>query len=576
MFVLPNFEFNPSGQKDFAPSYPNVWDAFSLALLLGMLVAIGHAYTGTSSNLYASRMDLSVSLLPVYAFYSVVRMFTALLFSLVVAIGVGTLAARSRLAEKIIVPVVDVLQSLPILGYLALAATLFVHQFPNRTLGFEAVAIFAIFTSQVWNMLLSVYQNIRMLPTSMQEVSAVMQLSRFQKFWRIDVPYATPDLILNTMISLSAGWFYVVESEAIPLGDEQGRYLLPGLGSYIWQAQADGNTHALFAACVTMFLVILAYDQLIFRPLSHAISAYKEEEAFGKRSWVVHVFMQTRWFLWLLRGVARVVQRVFLQLHRLSKPYNVQEARKAVVETYAPFWERGLLWGLAVAGVSVSIWYLSYLVDARTFLWVVFYGLCTTLRVFGMLLVATCVWLPVGVWIGFRPKIAHRVDPVVQFVAAFPPNLFYPLMMQLILYYQLDINIWCAPLMILGTQWYILVNVIAGVRSMPKNLWYVAKNLQMPRWAVWKHLIFPSVAPHLVSGALAAAGGAWNASIVAEVIAWNNHKLFAVGLGAFIAQHVGQVNMQIVGIAVMSAYVVLINRLFWYPLFRWVTKKYAK
>ena len=200
----------------------------------------------------------------------------------------------------------------------------------------------------------------------------------------------------------------------------------------------------------------------------------------------------------------------------------------------------------------------------------------TTLRVFGMLLVATCVWLPIGVWIGFRPKIAHWVDPVVQFVAAFPPNLFYPLMMQLILYYQLDINIWCAPLMILGTQWYILVNVIAGVRSMPKNLWYVAKNLQMPRGAVWKHLIFPSVAPHLVSGALAAAGGAWNASIVAEVIAWNNHKLFAVGLGAFIAQHVGQVNMQIVGIAVMSAYVVLINRLFWYPLFRWVTKKYAK
>lgn len=574
---MDQFEFNPQSGKDVQASrYPNMWDFLAFSLLLVCLMVLANTLSGlvTAHPVRAPTVDLSISALPGYALYSVVRMFLALFCSIVVAMALGTLAARSQLAARLIIPAVDVLQSLPILGYLTLAAAVFVHAFPNRSVGFEAVALFAIFTSQVWNMILSFYQSLRMVPASMQEVSAMMQFSRLQKFWRIDVPYAMPDLLMNAMISLSAGWFYVVESEAIPIGGEQmGRELLPGIGSYIWAAQKAGDSQALLAASVAMFLVIVCYDQLIFRPLSHMVGLYRANEGEQERSWIVNIVMRTKWFRSFLEALRKMGSRMLFWCSRISRRYRYQVASCVQQEVSSTEF-----WFIASIATLVFLWggaQVIHRVGWRMLAWIVLCGFATALRVFAMLAVACAVWLPVGVWIGFRPRLAAWVDPVVQFLAAFPPNLLYPMMMQAILYYNLNINLWCAPLMLLGTQWYILVNVIAGVRALPKDLVYAANNMQLGRIMMWKKLILPAVSPHLVAGALAAAGGAWNASIVAEVIMWSDVRLYAVGLGAFIAQNGGHVELQAIGIVVMSAYVVLINRFFWFPLFRSVAKRYA-
>lgn len=559
---------------------PNLWDLIALILTLGVFFLLGQTLqnmANTDVNVTHQVIDLSLGALPKYALCSVVRMFVALLFSLLVTLIFGTWAARSPLAERLIIPMVDVLQSIPILGYLTIAASVMVKVFNGGVLGFEMVAIFVIFTSQVWNMILSFYQSLIMMPHEYKEMAAVMQLRRVQKFWRMDVPYAMPDLIMNMMVSLSAGWFYIVESEAVYLSGQKERVLLPGLGSYMWEANLQQNNHALWWALVAMFVVILCYDQLMFRPLMHFVRSYQsDDDEHLHRSWIVNLVSRTHWFKWAFSHIRQLFGFALLMLSRYSRVVRVSVDNEPV-----HWWlSMGMRWflGLGVAFLlGYAVWSMMQIVSFTMLCKIFLYGFVTFLRVFVLLLLCMMLWIPVGVWIGFRPRVASFTMPVIQFLAAFPPNMLYPLLMEVILVYKLNVNIWCAPLMILGTQWYILFNVISAVQAIDKELIYVARHLDLKGYQYWKRLIFPSIAPHLISGAMAASGGAWNASIVAEVFTWGGQTKMAYGLGAYIHKTFvnGQLSLHILAILVMCFYVVMINRLFWQPLYRYVEKRFA-
>lgn len=578
------YEYNVTNRKNVGSLYPNIWDvvAFSVVVIVFMLMLRSvHEMVAPQPMASMERIDLSVSALPVYAVQSFIRMFVALFFSLLVTFVFGTLAARSALCEAIIIPLIDILQSIPILGYLTLAATVFVHYFPTQAMGFEAVALFAIFTSQVWNMILSFYQSLRSVPPDLQEVSAVFQFTRLQKFWRVDVPHAMPDLLLSMMVSLSQGWFYVVQSEAIPRSAESSHtVLLPGIGSYMWMANQQGDSAALLYAVLAMFVVIVCYDQLIFRPLLHFVRNYQadDEDAGLTRSWMVTVVYRTKLFRYLLDSARRALMAWMAWSVPYSRKVLSPESQHKHYQASASWLAQGVLW--VVAGYFfVQMLYLVWEnANLRELMYMVFLGACTCLRVFSLIIVCLLIWVPVGVWIGFRPKIADKSLPIIQFLAAFPPNLFYPLLMEIIIVYHLNVEIWCAPLMILGTQWYILFNVIAAVRAIPKEMIYAVNNVGVKGWLRWKRFILPAIAPYLVTGAMAASGGAWNASIVAEVLTWGGHVERATGLGAYIADAHGHgtINSHVWAILVMCVYVVLINRLFWYPLYRYTEKHFAR
>ena len=574
-------EFEFKTRVDSSPMLlPNIWDLVAFAFTLGLFFLLGQTVQSMAygeTTMHGQGIDLSIYALPGYAWCSVVRMFVALFFSLLVTFFLGTLAARSTFAERIIIPMVDVLQSIPILGYLTVAATVLVKVFQGGAFGFEVVAIFAIFTSQVWNMILSFYQSLILLPSEMTELAAVMRFRRMQKFWRMDVPYAMPDLLMNMMVSLSAGWFYIMESEAIVVSGRSGRVLLPGLGSYMWQANLQENHEALLWALLAVFIVILCYDQLMFRPLLHIVRGYQsDDEDQLHRSWIVNLLSRTRWFKWGMVRLQDVFSEWLAFAARYSRvvPLAFQHERPQLVIGFS------LRWLLVLAFLSLvgyAAWSVLQITTLAQLSHIFLLGFFTFIRVFSLLLVCMVLWVPVGVWVGFRPRVAAWVMPVIQFLAAFPPNMLYPFLMWTILTYGLNVNIWCAPLMVLGTQWYILFNVISAVQTIDKELTYVVRHMGVTGMQRWRRFILPSIAPHLVSGAMAASGGAWNASIVAEVLTWGKETKTAVGLGAYIHETIvqGDLNLHILAVLVMCFYVVVINRVFWHPLYRYVERRFA-
>lgn len=552
---------------------PNYWDFVALILVVSVIVVVGWGakeMVGTYTIGEKLPISLAPSALPYYALRTVLRMFIALFFSLIFTLIFGTWAAKSRQAERVIVPLIDILQSVPVLSFQAIAVVPFIVLFHGSMLGPEMAAIFAIFTSQVWNMTLSFYQSCSTVPEDLREAARMFQLSWWQRFWRIDVPYAMPGLVWNAMMSMSASWFFVVACEAITVANQD--ILLPGIGSYIATALPRADLAAVGYAIIAMLIVILAYDQLIFRPLSQWIDRFKFEEADEDESyhaWVVDIFQRTQWFrvtsVWLSTMWDHFV--------------NWSWWRRKSVKTYRPkaiFGSRSVqyLMGLFIVFiVSLCSYFLVEFVFEHVSwhegLRVIKLGAYTATRVMILIFLSTLVWLPVGVWIGLRPRVTRIVQPLIQLLASFPAYLFYPIVVMLIVRYQLNPEIWTSPLIILGTQWYILFNVIVGTMSLPKSLKQVTSNLHVKGWLWWRRLILPGIFPYYVTGAITAAGGAWNASIVAEAVSWGGTKIEATGLGAYITHYatIGDYPRLALGTAIMCLYVVVINRVFWRPLY---------
>jgi NitT/TauT family transport system permease protein len=557
---------------------PNRWDGAALFLVMGLLVAVIEVGRGTIATPIAAIQNtpihLDPSYLPFYALRSTARMFAALFFSLVFTFTYATLAAKSRRAGLVLIPILDILQSVPILGFLTFTVVFFMDLFPGQVLGAEFASIFVIFTSQAWNMAFSFYQSLTTLPNDLLEASRSFRLSPWQKFWRLDVPFAMPGLVWNTMLSMSGGWFFVVASEAVTVGNTN--FALPGIGSYVALALQQRNLHAIFCAIFAMLVVILLYDQLLFRPLVAWSGKFRFETTAGTATpdpWMLKILRRTRLFRAIGDYIGEGLGAVFRL--RLSRGASVQidEARKP---------SQLLDWAW-YAIIAASVAYAAYKIVgfiATTLNWAdlgtaVLMGVYTMTRVIVLMIIAAAIWVPIGVWIGLRPKATRIAQPIAQFLAAFPANLLFPPVVVAIVYFHLSPNIWLTPLMLIGTQWYVLFNVIAGAAAFPGDMREAVANFRVRGLLRWRKVMIPGILPYFITGAITASGGAWNASIVAEVASWGKTDLVAQGLGSYIAQATshGDTPRVVLGVAVMSAFVILYNRVLWRPLYAYATRR---
>ncbi|APD36022.1 ABC transporter permease [Burkholderia pseudomallei] len=577
-FFDPNRTANASAWRVL----PNRWDfvAFPLIICVIAMAAIGfHETMAPIATLETQRISLDPANLPEYALRTTLRMLAAMVAALAFTLVYGTLAAKSRRAGMVLVPILDILQSVPVLGYISFTVTFFLALIPSRVLGAELAAIFAIFTSQAWNMTFSFYQSLRTVPRDLDEVSRGFHLTAWQRFWKLEVPFSMPGLIWNMMMSMSGGWFFVVASEAITVGNHT--ITLPGIGAYLAQAIVEKNLGAVGWVILAMTVVILAYDQLLFRPLVAWADKFRMETTSSgnaPESWLLDLVRRTRLIHqllvpagWCFARLARIPLRVpSLDAVRFSMPRVEKKASRAA----------DIAWAIAViVGTVYVVWrvfaYVSTGVTLAEVGHVFVLGLITLLRVALLIAIASLVWVPIGVWIGLRPAIAEKVQPLAQFLAAFPANLLFPVFVIVIARFHLNADIWLSPLIVLGTQWYILFNVIAGATAYPNDYREAATNFRIRGWQWWRQAILPGIFPYYVTGAITASGGAWNASIVSEFVQWGDTKIEAHGLGAYIAQTTaaGDYPKIILGIAVMSLFVTLFNRLLWRPLYAYAEAK---
>ena len=558
--------------------WPNLYDAAIFLLVVGVFVLVAHGFremNAPATQLATAPVTLDVARLPEYALRTTLRMFAAIVASLVFTFVVATLAARSRKAELVILPALDILQSVPVLGFLTFTVTFFLQLFPGSVMGAECAAIFAIFTAQAWNMAFSFYQSLRTVPRDLDEVARHYRFSPWLRFWRLDVPFAAPGLIWNTMMSMSGGWFFVVASEAITVGDTT--VMLPGIGSWLALAIEARDIDAVLLAIAMMAAVILAYDQLIFRPIVAWADKFRFEQTAADsqpHSWLYDFWRRSRLRPHLVRAVGWGADRIALLPTPLTRP-PARPKFGAPSRTGERIWIAvlALLAGYALWQIAMYARTTLGFADLRI---AVFDGLLTLTRVLVLIALASLVWVPIGVWIGLRPRLATTLQPVAQFLAAFPANVVFPVAVVAIVSLRLDPNIWLSPLMILGTQWYILFNVIAGASAIPTDLRDVSALFRLRSWAWWRKVAVPSILPYYVTGALTAAGGSWNASIVAEVVSWGDTHLRAEGLGAYIAEATtaGDYPRVVLGIVVMAAMVTTCNRILWRPLYRLAENRY--
>jgi len=554
------------------------WDILAVLLILGLLAFLGEA----SRHLFEPLAELQKTPpsldpvnLPEYAARTTLRMLIAMALSLLFTFTYATLAAKSKRAERLLVPLLDILQSVPILGFISVTVVFFMALAPGRVLGAEFASIFAIFTSQAWNMAFSFYQSLRTVPNELEEASRNFGLSPWMRFWRLDVPFAMPQLIWNMMMSMSGSWFFVVASEAISVGNTT--VTLPGVGSYIALAIQQQNLAAVGWAIGTMIVVILIYDQILFRPLVAWADRFRFEQEAGvmpPESWVLDVLRRSR----IVDRLSAPFGAQWRRLMRGNSGYKV-EAPPPVPQAksgWVTFQWAVIVIGLALFAVAELAHFVSRDITLSDVGTTMLLGLATLTRVVVLIALASVVWVPIGVWVGTRPDVALLVQPIAQFLAAFPANVLFPVAVSAIVALKLDPNIWLSPLMILGTQWYILFNVIAGAVAMPAELRAVGSNFRVRGWLWWRRIGLPVVFPYYVTGAITASGGSWNASIVAEVASWGDRHLQATGLGAYIAQKTdeGDFHHIVLGIAVMSLYVVVINRVFWRPLYAYAERKF--
>lgn len=560
---------------------PNYWDIIAVVLVFSGIVVLGWSVKQMVAP-YQLGDVINISLnpinLPMYALRTVLRLFIALFFSLVFTFAVGTWAAKNKHAERLIIPMLDVLQTVPVISFLVLALPGFFLIFKNSMLGPECAAIFCIFTSQVWNMALSFYQGVKTVPNNLKEVASLLRLSTWQIFWRVEVPFAMPGLLWNMMMSMSGSWVFVVACEALVTSNQT--ITLPGIGSYIYLAISQTNTHALIYAILSVIMVIFLYDQLLFRPLIYWTCKFKEsqdEDGDEKmpRVWLINLFQRTR----LLRATGIWFSAIgdFLVNFRL---FQTKITNKSLISERTSVFIVWLYYTvLTIISLSALIFIGRFILTTVTLGeagHIMLGGIYTAIRIASLIFLSSLIWVPIGVWIGLRPSAVAIVQPVIQFVAAFPANTIFSVAAMLIITFDLNIEIWSAPLMVLGTQWYILFNVIAGASTISKELKFAAANFKVTGFLWWRRFILPGIAPYLITGAITAAGGAWNASILAEVIQWGSITLRATGLGSYIEQNSvkGDIPRVVCGTIFMCIIVFLINRIFWRPLYDIAVKKF--
>jgi len=546
--------------------------------VLFAVIRLGHSMNARTLSAHVSgEVSTSVTDLPYYAARSLLRMFIALGLSVVFTFAYATAAARMRRARVVLIPLLDILQSVPILGFLTITITFFIALFPGSILGLECASIFAIFTSQAWNMTFSMYHSLITQPAELDEAARMFRLTKWERFWRLDVPSSMIGLVWNGMMSFGGGWFFLAASEAISVANH--KYALPGIGSYVTSAAGKGDLGATFTAIAVMIAMVVGVNVVFWRPLVAWAEKFRietSEAVDAPRSVTLNLLRRSH----IPVAIARPARPVGEWLDHLTRPFGLAEyplheapARRRAGDVAFTV--------VVAAAIAWAIWravlYLDRTAGFGQFPRCFGLGFLTFLRVVVLVVVSTIVWVPIGVKIGMSPRIARYAQPVVQVLASFPANFLFPLVTVVFVALGLSLNIGGILLMALGAQWYILFNVIAGASAIPTDLRELADQFRLPRRQRWRELILPAIFPFYVTGGITAAGGAWNASIVAEVVTYGKHHLVASGLGAYITKATGDGNFAqvLTGVIVMSFYVVVVNRLVWRPLYHLAETRYA-
>jgi len=554
----------------------------AMVVLLWSLVVLSGDMRVRFDALNPPALSLDVALIPYYTARTVLRMFVAFAAALLFTLVYGYIAAKNARARIVMLPLLDILQSVPVLGFLSVTVTGFLALFPGSLLGVECASIFAIFTAQAWNMTFGFYHSLITVPAELEEAAAIYGMNRWQRFTKVELPSSAIGLMWNSMMSFGGGWFFVAQSEAISVLNKSIK--LPGLGSYMASAVEAGDTRAAVYAIVAMIVTIVVLDQLVWRPLVAWAEKFKLEQTEAKdnpTSWVLDLLRRSYVLAWLSHHVGASVARFSQRASIAAADFAQEVSRRASVLT-----RRLLQIGIWALVALIVAWLardaIAIAKEVRTdlgaaeMLRVVWLGALTLLRVVAMTVFATLIWTPIGVWIGLRPRVARIAQPLAQIAASFPVNMTFPFIVGFFISTHVPINFGSVLLMALGTQWYILFNVIAGAMAIPSDLREAGAMFGLRRWRLWKTLIIPAIFPFWVTGAVTATGGAWNASIVAEIASWGNDKLVADGLGAYIAQVTEKGDQPAIyfSIVVMAAFVVIINRLLWRRLYDLAERKF--
>jgi NitT/TauT family transport system permease protein len=531
-------------------------------------------------------ISLSPRALPLYAFYSIVRIGLAYLLSLIFAIAYGYMAAYNRRVEALMIAGLDILQSIPVLSFLPGVMLAMVALFPTRQIGVEMGAIVLIFTGQVWNMAFSFYSSVKSIPRELSEASTIYKFSRWQRIIELELPYSAIGLVWNSMVSVAGGWFFLMACEMFVLGERDFR--LPGLGSYLQTAASTGDGKAIAWGLLTMIAIIVATDQLIWRPIIAWSDKFKFEQVEAKSrasSPLLHLLQHSRGIKTLQRHTVKPLAEVFYQ--RIAEGQQRKQARmfasrdEAAVNQHERW--MGLLRGVVLIAIFLGALFAAFhallllkQVQGSEYAQIFKGALATFLRVNTALLLASAWTIPAGVAIGFHPRLARLAQPLAQIAASVPATALFPVILLALVRMGGGLGVGSIALMMLGTQWYILFNVIAGAMAIPTDLREVATLFHFTTAQRWRTLILPGIFPYLITGLVTASGGAWNASIIAEYFHLKNKTLQTTGLGATIsaATDSGQFQILLLATIVMALMVVTINRLVWRPLYRLAETRY--
>ena len=528
----------------------------------------------------SAKISQSARALPLYALYSIVRIGVAYLLSLIFAVGYGYYAAYHPRVEAFMIAVLDILQSIPVLSFLPGVMLVMVSLLPTRQLGVEMGAILLIFTGQVWNMAFSFYSSIRSIPRELREASQIYGFTAWQRFWQLELPFSMIGLIWNSMVSVAGGWFFLMACEMFVLGDRDFR--LPGLGSYLQTAASNGNTRAMIWGLAVMIAIVVATDQLIWRPVIAWADKFKFEQVESSkqpRSPILYALRNSNAVAWLHeRTIVPLGERIYnglamRRLRRLSQPERSKASRQRSLIANSTIFV-----ALLVAAIFAAFHAILLLrqLHGSDILELLKGAGATFLRVNVSLLISALWTIPLGVAIGFHPKLARIAQPLAQIAASVPATALFPVLLIALVRAGGGLGIGSIALMLLGTQWYILFNVIAGAIAIPADLKEVSGLFHFSSMQRWTTLILPGIFPYLITGLVTASGGAWNASIVAEYFHLRGQTLSTLGLGAQISRATdhGQFAILLMATIIMALMVVTINRLVWRPLFQLAETKY--
>jgi NitT/TauT family transport system permease protein len=547
----------------------------ALAVLIYGLWRTGHAWTQPAVP--EARISLRPTALPGYAFDSLLRIAIAYVLSLIFAIAYGYAAARSAAAERVLIPLLDVLQSIPVLSFLPSVMLAMVALIPSRQAGIEIGSIILIFTGQVWNMAFSMYASLKAIPTELTEAARVYRFSAWQRFTELELPYSAIGLVWNSMMSVAGGWFFLMACEMFELNQRDFR--LPGLGSYLQRASGEGNTRAILWGLAAMIGVIVLLDQLVWRPVIAWADKFKMESVSGaevSRSAVLTILRRSDFVAALNRRAIEPVRERFM----MSQARAAEACRPDVASSDAPALHaaRRVAWRIAayVFAVSVAGWLvfrgykLVVELGSPEVAALLRGGLYTFVRVQGSLILGALWTVPLGVAIGLSPRLARLAQPLVQIAASVPATALFPVILLALLRFGGGMGVASIVLMLLGTQWYILFNVIAGAIAIPSDLREVAQVFRFGSFNRWRLLILPAIFPYLITGLITASGGAWNASIVAEYFHFRGATMQTAGLGSIIsgATDAGRMDVLLAATLLMAVVVVTMNRLVWRRLYR--------